>query len=102
MAKLVVLYNPPQDSAAFEAYYVPKHIPLVRKMPGVKKIEISTGPVVTPDGPSAYHLVAMLSFDTLADLQAGVGSPEGQETVADLANFATGGATVLIFEHEEV
>jgi uncharacterized protein (TIGR02118 family) len=102
MAKLVVLYNPPQDSGAFESYYIPKHIPLVRKIPGVRKIEVSTGPVVTPDGPSPYHLVAMLSFDSLADLQTGVGSTEGQEAVADLANFATGGATVLIFEHHEV
>jgi uncharacterized protein (TIGR02118 family) len=102
MAKLVVLYNPPQDSGAFGSYYIPKHIPLVRKIPGVRKIEVSTGPVVTPDGPSPYHLVAMLSFDSLADLQTGVGSTEGQEAVADLANFATGGATVLIFEHHEV
>ena len=102
MAKLVVLYNPPQDSSAFDSYYVPKHIPLVRKLPGLRKIEISSGPVTTPAGPAPYHLVAMLTFDSLADLQASVASAQGQETVGDLANFASGGANILIFEHEEV
>ena len=35
----------------------------------------------------------------MAALQAGIGSPEGQAAVADMANFASGGASVLMFEH---
>jgi uncharacterized protein (TIGR02118 family) len=101
MAKLVALYNPPRDSAGFDAYYVPTHIPLARKVPGVTKVEVSTGPVMTPEGPAPYHVVGILSFDSMASLQAGLASPEGQAAVADLANFASGGATILVFESQE-
>jgi hypothetical protein len=33
---------------------------------------------------------------------AAVASPEGQAAVADIPNFATGGATVLTYETESV
>jgi uncharacterized protein (TIGR02118 family) len=53
--------------------------------------------VGTPDGSAApYYRIAELWFRDLAQLQATFGSPEGQATVADLANFATGGVTVLV------
>ena len=31
-------------------------------------------------------------------IQAAVGSPEGQATVADVPKFATGGVTILMYE----
>jgi hypothetical protein len=42
--------------------------------------------------------VSQLSYGSLDDLQAGITSEHGGSTIADLANFATGGATVLIAE----
>jgi hypothetical protein len=35
----------------------------------------------------------------MAALQAGIGSAEGQAAVADMANFASGGASVLMFDY---
>jgi uncharacterized protein (TIGR02118 family) len=102
MAKAIVLYNPPADPAAFDAYYARTHTPLAKKIPRLRSLDVSTGPVFTPQGPAPYHLVAILGFDSMADLQAALGSPEGQAAVADLANFATGGATVLLYEHQGV
>jgi len=102
MAKVVVLYNPPADPAAFDAYYESRHIPLARRIPGVQAIEISTGPVATPNSPAPYHVVGMLTFDSMAALQSGLASPEGQATAADLANFASGGATILLFESKSL
>ncbi len=32
----------------------------------------------------------------MEDLRAGIASEDGRSTIADLANFATGGATLLI------
>ena len=78
MAKLVVLYKTPKDKAAFNAYYKATHIPLAYKIPGLKKYEISDGAVSTPAGPSDVHLTAILTFESLADLQKGLGTPEGQ------------------------
>ena len=98
MAQLVVMYKTPRDAAAFDKYYAEKHIPIAKKIPGLRKYEVSTGPVATPAGPSGYHLIATLSFDNLGALQSALGSPEGQAAGADVANFATGGAELFIFD----
>jgi uncharacterized protein (TIGR02118 family) len=98
MAQLLVLYKTPKDAAAFDKHYAEKHAPIAKKIPGLRKYEISTGPVVTPAGPSPYHLVAALTFDNLAAIQSAFGSAEGQAAAADVQTFATGGADMLIFD----
>jgi uncharacterized protein (TIGR02118 family) len=40
--------------------------------------------------------VAQLFFADAAAMAASLGSPEGQATTADIANFADGGVTVLV------
>lgn len=102
MAKLLVLYKTPADPAAFDAYYGATHIPIAKKIPGLRKYEVSRAPVVTPAGPAPVHLVATLYFDDLQAVQAAFASPEGQAAGADVANFATGGADMLIFEDHAV
>lgn len=98
MAQLIVLYKKPADAAAFDAYYTSTHVPLAKKIPGLRRYDISAGPVTTPGGPSAYHLVAVLTFDSLAALQAALGSPEGQAAAGDLGNFAQAGVELLMFD----
>ena len=101
MAKLIALYNPPQDAAAFDEHYINTHIPLALTMPGVRSAQRNDGEIHTPNGPSPYHMVGILNFDSMADLQAGLASPQGMATVADLANFAGAGVTVLMFDDVE-
>jgi len=98
MARLVVMYGIPKDAAAFDKYYGETHAPLAKKIPGLRKYEISRGPVATPAGPSDMHLVAILQFDDLAAIQRGLTSPEGQAAAGDLANFATGGVDLYMFD----
>jgi uncharacterized protein (TIGR02118 family) len=50
----------------------------------------------------APHLVAILHFDSLADLNAALASPEGQAAATDLSNFASAGATLLIYDSKAV
>jgi uncharacterized protein (TIGR02118 family) len=51
----------------------------------------------TPDGGKApYYRLADLYFDNMNHLQRVLSSPEGRDTAADLANFATGGVTLLV------
>lgn len=102
MAKLVAMYKKPTDAAAFDAHYFSTHVPTAKKVPGLRRYEVSTGPVASPSGESAYHLIALLEFDSLAAIQAGLGSPEGQATAADLANFAQAGVDMLMFDTKEV
>jgi len=99
MAQIVVLYKTPRDKGAFDKHYAEKHIPLAKKIPGLKKYEISQGPVATPAGPSEVYLVATLQFDNMAAIQKAFSSPEGQATTADVPTFATGGAEILLFEN---
>jgi uncharacterized protein (TIGR02118 family) len=98
MATLVVLYKTPKDAAAFDKYYAETHIPIAKKIPGLRRYEISRGAVASPAGPSGVHLVATLSFDSMAALQSGLGTAEGQAAGADVQKFATGGADMLMFD----
>ena len=96
MAKLFAMYKRPADPAAFDRYYYATHVPLARKLPGLRNYEVTAGPVTTPQGPAPYHLIAILTFDSLAAIQSALGTPEGQATAADLGNFATGGVELYI------
>jgi uncharacterized protein (TIGR02118 family) len=98
MAKLVVKYKNPKDNTLFDKHYFEKHVDVAKKLPGLRKYEVSQGPVATPAGPSDYHLVAILHFDNLTAIQAAFGSTEGQAAVADVQSSATGGVDMLMFD----
>jgi uncharacterized protein (TIGR02118 family) len=98
MAQVVVTYKTPKDPAAFDKYYAETHIPLAKKLPGLRKYEVSRGPVASPAGPSGIHLIAILSFDDMAAVQAAFGSEAGKAAAGDLPNFATGGADLVFFD----
>ena len=98
-ARLIVLYRQPEDTAAFDAHYRETHTPIVRQYPGLRDLRLSR-----PDGvagrPSDYYLVAEMSFDSRADLDAALASDPGRESGRDLRNFAGAGATMLIVDDE--
>jgi uncharacterized protein (TIGR02118 family) len=102
MAQVVVTYKMPKDTAAFDKYYAETHIPLAKKMPGLRKFQVSKGSVATPAGPSGIHLIATLTFDSMAAIGAAFGSAEGKATAADVPKFASGGADIVFFDTSEV
>jgi uncharacterized protein (TIGR02118 family) len=102
MIRLTVLYGQPDDTGAFDRHYRDVHIPLAKKLPGLRRYTVSRG-VAVAFGEDPAYLVAELDFDDLAALQAGMGTPEGQEAGRDMvANLASGGVRNLIYEVEEV
>jgi uncharacterized protein (TIGR02118 family) len=101
MAEVVVLYKTPKDPAAFEKHYAETHIPLAKKMPGLRKFRVSRGSVATPARPSGIHLVAILSFDNMAAVQSAFGSAEGKAAAADVPKFASGGADIMFFDTKD-
>ena len=76
MARLVVVYKTPKDPSAFDRYYFSTHVPLANKIPGLRRYEVSNGPVASPAGPSGVHLIAILQFDDVAAIQQAFASPE--------------------------
>ena len=100
MAQLVVLYKAPKDAAAFDNHYLQIHIPLAKRLPGLRKYEVSRGPVMTPVGPSGFHLIATLHFDDIASIQNAFASAEGKATAADAQSL--GPLDMLLFDSQEV
>jgi uncharacterized protein (TIGR02118 family) len=98
MVKLTVLYGPPTDPAAFDKYYLESHVPLADALPGIRRNEVSKVSGTLDGSAPLYHLQAELYFDSADALNAAVRSEEGAATAADLANFATGGVTMMISE----
>jgi uncharacterized protein (TIGR02118 family) len=92
------MYKTPKDAAAFDNYYFETHVPIAKKIPGLRKYEVSQGTVATPAGPSGVHLVATLHFDDVEAVQRAFASPEGQAAAADVQKFATGGADMYFFD----
>jgi uncharacterized protein (TIGR02118 family) len=96
MVKLIVLYGKPEDPSAFDAYYASTHAPLAEKIPNLKRYEHGKA-LSSADGSEApYYYVADLTFDDAEALQAGMSSPDGAAAGADVANFASGGATMFV------
>jgi uncharacterized protein (TIGR02118 family) len=95
--KLTVLYAKQKDPEAFNKYYLSKHMPLVAKIPGLKRTEVATILPPPPDQPEPpYWRITELYFDSADDLQKAFASEEGKATGADLANFVDKG-TVTFF-----
>jgi len=102
MAKLLVLYKAPADTAAFDRYYFDKHVPIAKKLPGLQHYEVNRGTVSTLIDPAPYHLIATLTFGSLAAIRAALASPEGEIVAADLANFAMAGVDILLYETQSI
>jgi uncharacterized protein (TIGR02118 family) len=102
MARLVVMYGTPNDADAFDRYYFASHVPLAKKIPGLRKYEVSRGVVASPAGPAKFHLIATLHFDDMKAIQDAFASPQGQAAAADVATFATGGADMMFFDSAEI
>ena len=101
MTRLTVLYGHPDDPAEFDRYYHDIHIPLARKMRGLKGWTIGKCESAVPGESPPFYMIVGLYADSRSAMEAILGTPEGQACVADVENFATGGATFL-YDEEEV
>ena len=102
MARVVVMYKTPKDPVAFDQYYFATHVPIAKRIPDLRRYEVSQAAVASPGGPSGVHLVAILHFDDMAAVGRAFASAEGQAAVADVQTFATGGVDILMFDQREV
>ncbi len=94
MFKLIALYKAPQDSAAFMAHYTDTHVPLVRKIPGLQKVEL-TKVVNTLMGEPGNFLLAEMYFADEASYKTAMKSPENAAAGKDVGVFAAGLVTLM-------
>ena len=97
--RVLVQYGQPTDPQAFDQHYRDVHIPITRKIPGLVRFTIARPKSL---GGEAPYLLAELDFESVEAFGAGMQTPEGQASGADVANFATGGVTMSHFDVEDV
>ena len=104
MARMVVIYKKPADVKAFEKHYFETHIPLAKKIPGLRKYEISRGPIMVLAGPPDVHLIGTVYFDDFDAMKKGFASPEGQAAGADRRLYAPddSGVQMFVFDDREI
>ena len=98
--RLMVQYGPPTDPAEFDRHYRQVHAGLAAAIPGL--VRFTTGRPRAMGGQQAPYLVAELDFESAEAMAAGMDSDAGRAAGADVATFATGGATMASFDVDEV
>jgi len=96
---VVVLYNQPKDTAAFEKYYAEKHVPLFvahAQEIGVTRAELVWFSPGADGKPAAIYREADLRWDSKEARDRGMATPGFKAVAGDIPVFATGGFTVLL------
>jgi uncharacterized protein (TIGR02118 family) len=96
--QLTVLYGQPDDPAAFDAYYEQTHAPLAEKLEGLESFTASKPEPGRGGEPASVYFIAELRFADQATFAAAMSGEHGRAAADDVANFATGGATLLTGE----
>jgi uncharacterized protein (TIGR02118 family) len=99
MVKLIALYKTPENPAEFDKHYDEIHTPLVKKWPGLKKLEVSRI-YGAPIGEPKHYLIAEMYFDNQESLQKALASPEGKAAARDLMQFA-GNLVTMFFAEDQ-
>jgi uncharacterized protein (TIGR02118 family) len=99
MPRLIVLYNTPEDTDAFDAHYRDVHTPIVTQYPNLRDVRLVKLAGVG-GRESAYYLMAEMIFDSAADLDGAIMSEPGAASAKDLRNFAGAGVTMFIAPDE--
>ena len=103
MARLIVVWQRPVDTEAFDRHYFGVHVPLAKKLPGLRKYEVSKGPIVALNGAKDPYLISILHFDDLASLKTAFASDIGRACAEDRKALARDeNVQTLLFDVHEV
>ena len=87
-ARFLVLYDTPPDPAAFDRHYREVHLPLARKLPGLRRYTLGREATAVRGG-EPPHLVAELEWNTVEELRVAFASPEGRACAEDSERLQT-------------
>jgi len=83
MARMIAIYKTPENKDAFDKHYFEVHIPLAKKLPGLRKYDVSKSPIISTTGDLDTYLIGTLHFDSLDAIKTAFASPQGKACVAD-------------------
>jgi uncharacterized protein (TIGR02118 family) len=99
MHKLVILVEPPEDTAAFDETW-PQFLRLSERMPGLRR-EATCRVEYVLFGEYQPVLLHELFFDSVDAIQQAMSSPEGRAAGEILQRMSGGRLTLLIADHKE-
>ncbi len=100
MIKLVALFKRPNDVEAFDRHYSETHSPLMSRVPGVERMEVTRN-LKAFRGETEYHMIAEIYFRDKVSFDAAMASEENRAAGKDLMSFARDVVTMVYGEVEE-
>lgn len=97
MIKLVALFKRPEAVEDFDAHYEQTHAPLMRKVPGLERMEVTRNLKAFRGEPN-YYLVAEMYFADQEAFDAAMASDENRAAGKDLMSFARDYVTMFYGE----
>lgn len=98
VAKLIVLYSDIKDPEKFDEHYRNVHIPMARKIPGVRKIVVSKVKRVAV-GKGNFYQVVEVYFENMESLVQAAESAEAKDATKDGLSLDPH-LTILVTEEE--
>ena len=84
--RLIALYAPPEDPAAFDLHYLSVHTPIVSRYPKLRGVHAIRADGVAGRAPG-FYMVSEMVFDSRADLDAALASDAGDRERAGSAQL---------------
>ena len=100
---MMALYSRPDGGeaalATFRRRYAEEHVPLIRSLPGLRTLRVDR--VTHAFDETDLVMVAEMVFDSRAELDAALASPEMRAAGRNLREIAPGISTVVVLEPED-
>ena len=99
MVKWTALYRKPEDTAAFDRWFLEQHLPLCKKWPDVEHLHVGrvTG---SPRGDSEFYWIFEAVYKDSDSMMASLMSPEGMTAAMDARNSDFGKLMVSFFAED--
>lgn len=106
MIVLAAIYKTPADTLAFEEHYMNVHTPLVKKVPGLLRMEaMRFSKMITPPTSTVAeqpYMQCNMYFENMDTFKAAMASEENKAAGKDLMSFAAPLVTMCIAEATEI
>lgn len=99
LVKMIALFQRPANVEEFLVHYEQIHLPLIRQMPGLRKLSLHRMYDARGGEPNPF-LMAEMYFDSRESLLASLKSPEGRAGGKDLQEFADGMVQIMLADVE--
>jgi len=99
MVKMIALFQRPENVEAFLEHYENIHLPLIRQMPGLRKLELHRM-YDARGGEANPFLMAEMFFDSREAMLDSMKSPEGRAGGKDLQTFAAANVQIMLADVE--